>query len=178
MENSIEFFKQNNKNKNKTQATKSWIETYRMQAVVNGCPERLEIVENANDLYSILEKFFANVKKRDDKNYEPSSLACMQAALHRHLVENGSHFNILSHVEFNGLKDVIEGRARYLREVFGMMGKKPNRSDSLTTAEEELLWECGQLGDANGRAFNKYNVVFLNAAFWLAWQTGTLYDES
>ena len=47
-----------------------------MWAVVNGCPGRLESVENANDLNSILEKFFANVKKRDDKNYEPSSLTC------------------------------------------------------------------------------------------------------
>ena len=47
------------------------------------------------------------------------------------------------------------------------MGKKPNRSHSLTTAEEELLWECGQLRDANGWPLINTMWFFLTQHFGL-----------
>ena len=51
----------------------------------------------------------------------------MQAGIDRYLKENGCNFSILKDLEFKGCRDVLEGRAKYLREEFGM-GKKPNRS--------------------------------------------------
>ena len=40
---------------------------------------------------------------------------------------------------------MLEGKARLLREKG--LGKKPNKTNNLTRQEEDILWECGQLGD-------------------------------
>ena len=45
---------------------------------------------------------------------------------------------------------VLEGKARQLR-LMGK-GKVPNRARSLTSSEEMVLWEDGQLGDRNSRS--------------------------
>ena len=47
----------------------------------------------------------------------------MQAGIERFLRENGTTFSITKDVEFAGSKNVIDGRAKYLRELG--MGKKP-----------------------------------------------------
>ena len=68
----------------------------------------------------------------------------MQAAIERYLKESGYMFSILSSRAFASSCSVLEGKARLLREKG--MGKRPNKSCSLTENEEEALWECGQFG--------------------------------
>ena len=47
--------------------------------------------------------------------------------------------------EFLSSRKVSEGKARKVRELG--MGKQPNKAQSLTKEEEEMLWDNGQLGD-------------------------------
>ena len=55
--------------------------------------------------------------------------------------------NILSDVEFEGSRRILEGKARELRQMG--MGKRPNASEALTEEEEEMLWELGRLGKSS-----------------------------
>ena len=98
----------------------------------------------------ILEQYFAEIVRKDGKQYEPSSLGNMQAGIDRFLRENGSLISIMKDIEFNGSRSVLEGRAKYLRELG--MGKKPNAADSFTKQEEDVLWNCGALGSHSGEA--------------------------
>ena len=72
----------------------------------------------------------------------------MQAALDRHLKGKGYSLSIIKDGEFLSSRKVLEGKARKLRNE-GHEGKLPNKSRSLTREEEEVLWECGQLGNSS-----------------------------
>ena len=125
----IDFFKDNNQNTNTKRATKNWMKRYNEWAVENGCTSSLESLD-AVSLNGRLEHYFSSVTKKDGSNYEPSSLGCMQAAIERYLEEKGLLFSIIKDREFKGSTDVIEGRAKFLRENGGL-GRKPNRARSL-----------------------------------------------
>ena len=79
------------------------------------------------------------------KDYEPSSLAAMESSIDRYLRELNYEYSILNSRFFKGSRDVLEGKAHLLCEKG--LGKKPNKTNSLTRQEEDILWECGQLGD-------------------------------
>ena len=69
----------------------------------------------------------------------------MLSSIYRYLRESNNEYSILNSRFFKGSRDVLEGKARLLREKG--LGKKPNKTNSLTRQEEDILWECGQLGD-------------------------------
>jgi len=82
----------------------------------------------------------------------------MQAAIDRHLKENGCSFSITKEREFFNSRKVLEGKAREQRKEGN--GKLPNKSRSLTREEEEALWKSVQLGNSSPRSF-------LNTMWWL-----------
>jgi hypothetical protein len=91
--------------------------------------KEIENVEK-NDLNLLLENFFADVTRETVNNL--SRYHCsMQAALDRYLKENGCIFSILKDPEFKGSRDVLEGKAKYLRKEL-RMGLTPNAADSLS----------------------------------------------
>ena len=63
------------------------------------------------------------------------------------------HSSVPRSREFRNSNAVLEGKARFLRE--NGKGKRPNKAKSLTTAEEEVLWESGKLGGHTPRALIK-----------------------
>ena len=69
----------------------------------------------------------------------------MQSSIDRYLHESNYEYSILNSRFFKGSRDELEGKARLLCEKG--LGKKPNKTNSLTRQEEDILWECGQLGD-------------------------------
>jgi len=73
-------------------------------------------------LDSILQRFFAEVRKQDGGEYEPESLHTMLASLDRFLREKGRVFSIQKDREFEGCRKVLNGRAIVLRG--NGMGKK------------------------------------------------------
>ena len=146
----IDFFKENCKNKNTVKATTTWIAKYKRWAVAMGEPEDLELL-GPIEANGVLERYFCSVSKDTGGQYEPASLCSIQAAVERYLREKNCGYSIMRDDEFQGCRDVLEGRARYLRQELGM-GKRPNKAESLTIEDEEVLWSCGQLGDNNARS--------------------------
>ena len=96
------------------------------------------------ELDTVLRQFFAEIRKQDGGEYEPDCLRVMLAALHRHLIEYHYPANIISDISFKGCRDVLEGKARHLREMG--MGKRPNASQALSKKDEEILWTSQKLG--------------------------------
>ena len=154
----VEFFKDNNKNRNTTHATNTWIRCFENWAKDSGRPWNVLSMDKI-ELNSVLEIYFAEAVRKDGKQYEPSSLGCIQSGIDRYLRENGSVFSIMKDAEFSGSRSVIEGRAKYLRELG--MGKKPYASDSFTKAEEDILWNCGALGSHSAEALTNTMHMFL-----------------
>ena len=109
------------------------------------------------ELNKILEKFYAEVRKNDGGHYEPSCLRVMMASIDRFLRQKNYSKSIARDVEFRSSRQVLEGVARVLRE--NGMGKRPNRARSLSNADIQILWDCGQLGSHNSRSL-------INTIFW------------
>ena len=141
----VDFYKNNSKNENTQKATTSWINNYKKWAVENGTAMEIEKLTDPVKLNEILEKYFCTAKKVNGKEYETTTLASMQAGIDRFLRENGSEISILNHKDLQGSRDVLDGKAKFLREELGM-GKRPNAADSLTPAEEEELWNVKNYG--------------------------------
>ena len=91
-----------------------------------------------------LGQFYAEIKRKDGKDYEPDSLRVMQAAIQCYLVKKQRYINILSDPEFSSSRSVLEGKAKILRQ--NGYARRPNASQALTNEEEELLWTEGKLG--------------------------------
>lgn len=140
----VEEYKEKSKNANTTKATCQWMRVFCQWAEKRGHPKNIETLA-PDTLNNILQNFYAEINKKDGKDYEPSSLAAMQSSIDRYLRESSYEYSILNSRHFKGSRDVLEGKARMLREKG--MGKKPNKTNSLTREEEEILWQSGQLGD-------------------------------
>ena len=94
-------------------------------------------------LNKLLETFYAEVKNKNGDDYEKASLRVMMAALDRHLNQKGYKFSIIRDREFHTSRQVLEGKARQLRQ--SGMGKRPNKARNLTE-EEEVLWNAEKFG--------------------------------
>ena len=109
----------------------------------------------------ILQSFYAEIKKQNGDDYEPNSLSAMQASIDRYLKYNRYPNSLLRDRDFATCRSVLEGKARFLRE--NCKGNRPNRAHSLTKDEEQVLWDCGQLGLTTPRSL-------LNTVWWLLTQ--------
>ena len=81
---SIEELKAKAKNANATKSTCQWLRVYLSGAKIRNKEEEIERLE-PRKLGEIPQQFYAEVKRKDDTNYKPSSLANMQATLDCHL---------------------------------------------------------------------------------------------
>ena len=132
-------------NANTSRSTKNWIVTFGEWATIRGKNPKLEdYIHNKADMDCVLGCFYAELRKKDGKDYEPDCLRVMQASLQRHLFDKKTGVNILSDDEFEASRRILEGKARELRQMG--MGKRPNASEAITNEEEEMLWELGRLG--------------------------------
>ena len=114
----------------------------------------------------ILQQFYAEVKRKDDTDYEPSSLANMQAALDRRLMEAGYMYSLFFSRYFLNSRNALEGKARLLREQG--KGKRPNKSCSLSNDKIEQLWQSvlldyqiAAMTILVGLKNNEYSVFFI-----------------
>ena len=70
----------------------------------------------ANELDTVLSQFYAELTKKDGKEYEPDSLRVMQASLHRYLKDKNYPKSIITDIDFTKCNKILEGKARTLRE--------------------------------------------------------------
>ena len=99
----------------------------------------------AKELNECLSRFFAEIRKSDGSDYQPDSVRVMLAAIDRHFKQNDSKISIAKDREFVKCRQVLEGKARALREKGH--GKRPNATKALTVQDEEQLWKNRVLGD-------------------------------
>ena len=142
-------------NKNTSHSTKQWMNVFK-----SWCQSRH--LENVNietmapeELDNILSKFYAEVRKRDGDDYEPESLKIMQSAIERYLKEKNYPLSIVRSREFHNSQEILHAKAISLRQQG--KGKRPNKSQPLTSEEESSLWLKGQLGDFNGKVLTNVN---------------------
>ena len=84
------------------------------------------------------------MKRKDGTDYEPSSLANMRAALGRRIKGADYMYSPLTSKHFLNSRNVLEEKARLLKEQ--EKGKRPSKSCSLSNDEMEQLWQSSQFG--------------------------------
>ena len=141
----INEFINRSKNTNTTKATSQWIRLFQSWTLERNMVIKIEELD-APELDKILQQFYSEVVKQNGDDYEPSSLANLQAGIDRYLKEKSYKFSIIRDREFATSRSVLEGKARILREKG--KGKKPNKAASLDNKDEDVLWKCGQLGSS------------------------------
>ena len=156
----IQELQNNAKNKNTSTSTKFWIIVFKSWAKQKRFPEEIETYE-PSELDTALQQFYAEVRNKDGEDYEPDSLRVMIAALDRHLKEHGYKQSIIRDREFFTSKQVLEGKARRLREEG--KGKRQNKARSLSKEEEEVLWVAGKLGNNSPESL-------VNTIWWILTQ--------
>ena len=139
----IQELKDNSENQNTKKSTSTWLNVWTSWAESKNFETNLLSYE-AKQLDETLQKFFAEIRKKDGSEYEPDSLRVMLASLDRHLREKDAAFSIAKDIEFSNSRKVLEGKARLLRQEG--FGKRPNAAKALTSQDEELLWSKGVLG--------------------------------
>ena len=82
----------------------------------------------------------------------------MLSVMDRYLKDKGRGYSILKDKMFTNCRKVLNGKAIELREKG--MGKHKNKSDALTTDEEEQLWQLKVLGEDNPKSLN-YTIFYL-----------------
>ena len=148
------------RNKNTDHSTNTWTRIFKAWASERGQNEELPSYV-PSDLDEVLVNFYEELRKVDGQEYEPPCLRVMRSSLDRYLKEKNYPVSIISSDEFKESNNVSEGKARDLRDKG--MGNRPNRSLPLTTQEEEILWQCGQLGHENAQSL-------INSLWWLMTQ--------
>ena len=138
---SIKELKVQAKNTNTTKSKCQWLRVYLSWTKLRNKEQKIERLERSR-LDDILQQFYAEVKRKDGTDYEPWSLANMQAALDRRLREAGYMYSLLTSRHFLNSRNVLEGKAKLLREQG--KGKRPNKSCILSNDKIEQLWQSGQ----------------------------------
>jgi len=145
----LQQFKENAENSNTKKSTKTWVTVWTTWAEEKGYSPDI-VSHEAKELDEMLQKLFAEVRKKDGSDYEPDSLRVMKASLDLHLKEVGSSISIAKDREFVNSRKILEGKARFLREQG--YGKRLRASKALTTEDEELLWSKGLLGSQSPKS--------------------------
>ena len=144
-------------NKNTKDSTRNWLKQFEKWAVERKKEVNLEKYA-AKELNSTLCEFFAELRKANGDDYEPDSLHVMFSAIDRHLKSKSYPKSIREDKIFLPCGHVLEGKARKPRSEG--KGKRTHRAQSLNAEEEEILWECGQLGTFTSESL-------ANTVFWL-----------
>ena len=83
--------------------------------------------------------------KKDGQEYEPDSLTSFQRSINRYLHQKSATFNIIEDREFETSRAALAAKRKLLRSMG--KGQKPNASQSISSVDEDKLFESGQLGD-------------------------------
>ena len=141
-EDDITALKSRSKAANTTKSTNVWVRAYNSWRLKRGFQETLETTDPVV-LNKRLESFYAELTKQNGEDYEPSCLTVMLAALDRHLKDSGCTFSLQDR-NFHTSREVLNGKAKHLRHQG--KGKRPFKADSISPAEEDILWNQGHLG--------------------------------
>ena len=132
-----------NVNGNTKRSTDTWIKRYSKWATERSQPIDISCLHPVR-LDSILQKFYAELRKKNGDEYEPESLKVMQTALDS--------------------RKVLYGKAIELHEMG--KGKRPMKGDAINEDEEDHLWNSGVLGNNDPVSLNHTMFFFIQPTFW------------
>ncbi|KAK3754207.1 hypothetical protein QZH41_003309 [Actinostola sp. cb2023] len=158
------------KSRNTEYKTKSDMKTWKRFCQSNEEERKMEDIPS-EELNKLFCKLFISVRKQDGGEYEPGTLSGFQRSFQRYLQEKGSSYNILKDNEFSKSRNVIAAKRKNLTHQG--KGNRPNATRELTKAEEDTLFESGQLSIEEPKALQKALWWFLSLHF--AWRAR---DES
>ena len=153
----IEELRNGAKNINTSKSTSFWLSVWKTWCEGKSIALEIEKHEPA-ELNRLLEKFYAEVKNKNGQDYEPDRLGVMIATLYRHLKDKQYPLSIVKDREFHSSKQVLEGKAKLLRQAG--RGKRPNKARNLTKEEEEVLWKESKFRSTTPEAL-------VNTMWWL-----------
>ena len=87
-ENDLQRLKDKNKNQNTAKSTVTWIKRFEAWRKVKEITRELENIPE-DELDTVLQSFFGEIRKNDGTEYEPECLRVMLSALDRHLKDKG-----------------------------------------------------------------------------------------
>ena len=102
----LQQFKDKAENSNTKKSTKTCLTVWTTWAEEKGYSSDIVSYE-AKELDEKLQRFFAEIRKKDGSDYEPDCLPVMIASLDRHLKEAGSNISIAKDREFVNSRKVL-----------------------------------------------------------------------
>jgi hypothetical protein len=109
-EDEVESFYAKAGSRNTSRTTKTWLNTYLSWAETRNQRQDIKNLSPV-DLNAVLGQFYADLKKKNGEDYEPESLAIMQASLDRHLKEKGYTLSIVRVPQFYSSNKILKGKA-------------------------------------------------------------------
>ena len=109
-------------------------------------PEDIE----AKELNVYLCEFILRVKRKDGKDFEPSSLKGLFSSFNRHLKECKYPVSVIDDVAVEGARKCIEAKNTQLKKEG--KGNRPNTAEALSDDEINILYEKNLLGISNNEA--------------------------
>ena len=151
-------------------STAFWLSWWKKRCLEKRITEEIDDYE-PEELNTLFERFYAELKNKHGEDYEPESLKIMIASLDRHLKNNGYSLTIVRDREFSSSKQVLDGKAKQLR--LADRGKRPKKARQLSEEEEEILWKSEKLGGKTPES-----LIRTYPTIWSPWKAGTSRNET
>ena len=90
------------------------------------------------ELQEIIKKFVLAVRKKNDEEYEPSSLRAFIQSIDRHLCKTNYGFSMLNNKEFHEVQDILKKKQWQLKSIG--KGKRPNAADPLSDEDIDTFY--------------------------------------
>jgi hypothetical protein len=154
---SVSSFINENKNKNTADKTKQDINLFKSFLQTKGEDgEVFNIAPPVLDGY--LGEFFISVRKKDGKEFEPTTLRSYLASIDRHCKENGYPKSLVKDHEFSTSRAALKSKQKDLKRQG--KGNKPNAADGLCKDDIKRLYVEKELGPFSPNSL--INTMWLN----------------
>ncbi|RGB31025.1 hypothetical protein C1646_764583 [Rhizophagus diaphanus] len=135
----VDFFREFNKVRNTVFATNNWVKALERFRETKGYSEKIENVENVEELDKQLSEYIATMKQQNGTDYSVSSIRAAVAALYRYLNKNSiiKHINLYDSNIFTSFSETVNGKIKYLTD---LGHGEANGSDGLTAEEIKIFY--------------------------------------
>ena len=125
----IQQLKNSSTNENTVKSTAFWLSVWKKWCLEKEIAAEIENYE-PTQLNSLLERFYAEIKNKHGEDYEPESLKVMITSLDRHLKNKDYKLSIVRDREFSSTKQVLDGKAKQLRNSLSWSRQAPKQSST------------------------------------------------
>ena len=121
------------------------------------------------DMNHWFQRFVLEIRKKDGTEYPPNSLLHICLGLFRHLRTTTNPNIDFKDTNFTEFRLTLDAEMKRLQKKG--LGTKTKKAEIITEAEEDKLWEKGELGDKNPQAL--LNTIVYMIGLYFALRSGT-----